>query len=149
MTAAAGYAYFEVGGSEARSPDADVGVHAWGPSLAAAFAQAALGLLALAVAPDDVCAVERREVRAQGTSPETRLVNWVNECLYVHEIEGFVASAVEVDVCDTHMVHGVLHGEELDRSRHRVRRSVKTATLRGAEVSEHDGRCDVRVVVEV
>src|SRR5688572_10567991 len=99
----AGYDYFQA--------DATVGGHASGDTAALAFAQAALGVLALAVAPDDVTASERREVRAQGGSVEERLVNWINECLYVHEIEGFVVRSVHVDVCGGTVVHGFLHGE--------------------------------------
>lgn len=68
--------------------EADVGVRAWGPTRAEAFAQAALGVMALTVLPDEVEARESREVRAQAESPEALLVAWVNECLYVHEIEG-------------------------------------------------------------
>src|SRR2546427_5439748 len=76
--------------------DADVGVRAWGPTRAEAFAQAALGVFALIVAPDEVEEREHREVRAQAESPETLLVTWINECLYVHEIEGFVVHRVAV-----------------------------------------------------
>src|SRR2546425_11413885 len=59
-------------------------------------AQAALGVFALIVSPDEVDEREHREVRAQADSPETLLVNWINECLYVHEIEGFVAHRITV-----------------------------------------------------
>ena len=100
--------------------DADVGVRAWGPTRAEAFAQAALGVFALIVSPDEVDEREYREVRAQADSPETLLVNWINECLYVHEIEGFVAHRITVlRVSDT-LAHGVVHGEEFDAWRRRL-----------------------------
>src|SRR2546422_10487509 len=77
------------------------------PTRAEAFAQAALGVFALIVSPDEVDEREHREVRAQADSPETLLVNWINECLYVHEIEGFVAHRITVlRVSDT-LAHGV------------------------------------------
>src|SRR2546426_2673056 len=91
--------------------DADVGVRAWGPTRAEAFAQAALGVFALIVSPDEVEEREHREVRAQARSPETLLVSWINECLYVHEIEGFVVHRVAVLSASDTLVHGVLHGE--------------------------------------
>jgi SHS2 domain-containing protein len=141
VTADAGYEYFEV--------EADVGVHAWGPSAGEAFAQAALGVLALTVDPSDVEASERREVRAQGESREALLVNFINECLYVHEIEGIVVRTVEVDVCEEHLAHGILHGEEIDRSRHRLGTVVKAATLHRVQVTVDEGRWAVRVVVDV
>src|SRR2546422_10229892 len=68
-----------VAGWEQFDVDADVGVRAWGPTRAEAFAQAALGVFALIVSPDEVDEREHREVRAQADSPETLLVNWINE----------------------------------------------------------------------
>lgn len=137
----AGWEHFET--------EADVGVRAWGSTRAEAFAQAALGVFALIVDPGEVEERERREVRAQGDSPERLLASWINECLYVHEIEGFVVRRVEVDACTPALVHGVLHGEEMDAGRHRFGTIVKAATLHRLVVADQDGRHEVRVIVDV
>ncbi len=129
--------------------EADVGVRAWGPTRGEAFAQAALGVLALIVAADEVEAREARAVRAQAEAPEPLLVAWVNECLYVHEIEGFVVRRVEVLACGDTVVHGVLHGEPLDPRRHRLGTVVKAATLHRTSVAERDGRHEVALIVDV
>jgi SHS2 domain-containing protein len=129
--------------------EADVGVHAWGPTRAEAFARAAEGVFALIVAPTTVTTTESREARAQGGSPEALLVNWLNECLYVYEIEGFAVARVEVDTCRDDLVHGVLHGEPLDPARHPLGTIVKAATHHQVEVRGTPGRVDVRVVVDV
>src|SRR6266542_2431080 len=125
MTASAGYDYFDV--------EADVGVRAWGPDRAEAFAQAALGVLALGVVPSGVQPRETRDVRAQGAVLEELLVAWINECVYVHEIEGF----------------GVLHGEELDPRRHRLGTVVKGVTHHHVSVAETATGCEVLVIVDV
>jgi SHS2 domain-containing protein len=138
---AAGYAYFE------EAPE--VGVRAWAPTLAGAFAQAAQGVLALGVEPDGVALVEVREVRAQGDTPEALVVNWVNECLYVHEIEGFAAREVEVDHLGASLVHGLLRGEALDPARHRLGTPVKGATLHRVGVIQGEEGVEVRLIVEV
>ena len=137
----AGWEHFET--------EADVGVHAWAPTRAGAFAQAALGVFALIVRPDEVEEREHREVRAQADSPERLLVGWINECLYVHEIEGFVVRRVEVDTCTETVVHGVLHGEEVDTARHQLGTIVKAATLHRVSVTESGGRHEARVIVDV
>ena len=139
--APAGYRYFDV--------EADVGVAAWAPSLAEAFAEAALGVLALIVAPDSIESRQTREVRAQGESPEELLVNWINECLYVHEIEGFVARRVEVTALGGGRVHGLLHGEELDTRRHHLGTVVKAATFHRVAVRDAGGRAETSLVVDV
>jgi len=137
----AGWEHFET--------EADVGVHAWGATRADAFAQASLGVFALIVRPEEVAEREHREVRAQADSPERLLVGWINECLYVHEIEGFVVRRVEVDTCTETVVHGVLHGEEVDTGRHQLGTIVKAATLHQVVVHESAGRHEVRVIVDV
>jgi SHS2 domain-containing protein len=129
--------------------EADVGVHAWGASRAEAFARAAEGMFALIVSAAEVATLETREARAQAETPEALLVNWLNECLYVHEIEGFAVARVDVDTCREGLVHGILHGEPLDPARHRLGTIVKAATHHQAEVREHADRVDVRVVVDV
>ena len=86
------YEYFET--------DADIGVIGRGLTAAEAFAQTALGIFALIVEPDEVEEREQREVRAHGDSLEGLLVAWINECLYVHDVEGFVARRIEIAVFD-------------------------------------------------
>ncbi len=137
----AGYEQFEV--------EADVGIRAWGPTRAEAFAQAAQGVLSLVCDPASVTARETREIRAQADGPETLLVAWIDECLYVHEVEGFVASRVEVTACSDTVAHGRLSGEPLDAARHRLGTVVKAATLHGVSVGVRDGRHEVRIVVDV
>ncbi len=137
----AGHAYFDV--------EADVGITAWGPTIAEAFAEAAAGALAIAVARDGVEEREVREVRAQGRSPEDLLVAWVNECLYVHEIEGFAVARVEVVGLEEGLVHGRLHGEPTDPGRHRVGTVVKGATLHQLSMTVSPGRADVQLIVDV
>jgi len=129
--------------------EADVGIRAWGPSRAAAFAEAAAGVLALSVDPASVEEREQREVRAQADGPETLLVAWVDECLYVHEIEGFVVRRVTITECSDSVVHGQLLGEPLDPGRHRLGTVVKAATLHRVSVQAREGRHEVSVIVDV
>lgn len=141
MSLSAGYEYFDVA--------ADVGVRAWGSTLGEAFAQAALGVFALTIAPDGVEEREPREVRAQGDSLESLLVSWINECLYVHEIESFAVHRVEVTTLTPALVHGVLHGEEIDATRHRRGTVVKAATYHEVAVRQGPERVEVSVIVDV
>ena len=136
-----GWDHFEV--------EADVGVRAWGGTRAAAFAQAALGVLALIVEPASVSSRESREVRAQAETPEGLLAAWIDECLYVHEIEGFVACDVEVGDCTDTVAHGRLLGEPIDPARHRLGTVVKGATLHRISVATDGARHEVRIIVDV
>jgi SHS2 domain-containing protein len=136
-------------GWEHFSVEPDVGVRGWARSRGEAFAQVTLGMFALLVAPEQIRPAEQREVRAQAATPERLLAAWIDECVYVHEIEGFVARAVEMTVCSDTLAHGVLHGEPLDPARHRVSVGVKGAAPQGARVDVHDDVHEARIVVRV
>jgi SHS2 domain-containing protein len=136
-----GWEHFEV--------EADVGVRGWGASRAEAFAQVTLGVFALIVPVQSVQPGERREVRAQADSAEALLVAWIDECLYVHDIEGFVVRAVELSVCTDTLAHGLLHGEILDPARHRSGTVVKGATYHHVGVALRQGVWEAQVIVDV
>jgi SHS2 domain-containing protein len=88
----------------------------------AAFAQAALTIGAEAFDPEAIEEREVREVRAHGPTPEALFVHWINECLYVHEVEGFAWRRIDFAVFDTEpragaepmRLHSLLHGESLE-----------------------------------
>jgi SHS2 domain-containing protein len=138
---AEGYEYFDVA--------ADVGVRAWGRDLSACLRQCALGVFNLIVPTDAVQAVERREVAARGMSVEALLVNWLNECLYVHDIEGFVVRDVTAPAITSAGVHGILHGEPVDPARHPRGTVVKAATFHGLEVVETPLEVRAQVVLDI
>jgi SHS2 domain-containing protein len=124
-------------------------VRGWGESRAAAVAQATLGVFALLVDPAEVDAREVREIRAQADGPETLLVSWVDECLYVHDIEGFVVHAVEVMAFTDTLAHGVLKGEPLDPGRHHLGTVVKGATYHAVTLTVREGVHEARIIVDV
>jgi SHS2 domain-containing protein len=128
---------------------ADVGVHAWGETLAGCLRQCALGVFDLIVPTRAVEPVETREVAARGAAVETLLVNWLNECLYVHELEGFVVCDVAMPEVSGTSVHSVLRGEPLDPARHPRGTVVKAATFHGLEVVQQPGRVSARVVLDI
>ena len=96
-----------------------------GATLQQAFIEAALRVFALAVDPAVVRPREVREVRAHGFSLGALLGQWIAECSYVHEIEGFACHAIEFAVFDvepaaggeTMRLHAFLHGEAVSPER--------------------------------
>ena len=139
--AAEGYEYFDVA--------ADVGVLAWGPSLPGCFRQCALAVFNLIVPTGEVEPAETREVAARGVAIEALLVNWLNECLYVHDLEGFVVRDVEAPQVTATGIHCVLHGEPVDPARHPRGTVVKAATFHGLEVVETPGCVRARVILDI
>jgi SHS2 domain-containing protein len=120
-----------------------------GPTLQEAFAQVGLGVLALAVDPASVEERETRAVRAHGVDPVDLLVNWLNECLYVLDVEGFVARRVEFVTFVPHRaalggepmrLHCLLHGEEVEAARHNSTPPLGAFSTKDAAIIEsHEG----------
>jgi SHS2 domain-containing protein len=136
-----GYEYFDV--------EADVGVAAWGVDLPGCLRQCALGVFNLIVPTEAVRAAETREVAARGASLEALLVDWLNECLYLHDLEGFVVSDVERPAVSATGLHARLHGEAVDPGRHPRGTVVKAATFHGLELREGPERVSARVVLDI
>jgi SHS2 domain-containing protein len=136
-----GFDHFEVA--------ADVGVWAWGTTLADAFRQCALGVFHLIVERDQVSSTEHREVRATGESRESLLVNWINELLYLQDIEGFLVKTVTLPIFGEGQLHSVLGGEILDPERHRPGIIVKAATFHELSIHESDAGWDIKIILDV
>ena len=128
-----------------------------GASLPEAFAQVALGVFALLADPASVEERDAREVRAHGTVPETLLVNWLNECLYVLDVEGFVPRRGEFTIftLDAAVAGGEplrlycrLHGEDRDPARHVSRETVRGIRAEGAAVLAVGDEPEARVVID-
>lgn len=128
-----------------------------GASLPEAFAQVALGVFALLADPASVEERDAREIRAHGTVPETLLVNWLNECLYVLDVEGFVPRRVEFTIfaLDAAAAGGEplrlycrLHGEDRDPARHLWRETVREIRAEGAVVLAGGDESEARVMIE-
>ena len=123
-------------------------LRASGPTLREAFANVALAVLTRAVDPASVEEHEVREVRAHGSSVQSLAANWINECLYVHEVEGFAWRRIEFAVFEAEAraggepmrLHGFLHGEPIDGAAGDVTAVVSadavsvSATDRGYEI---------------
>lgn len=128
-----------------------------GRTLPEAFARIALDLFAAAVDPAAVDETEVREVRAHGPAATALLRRWLEECLYVHEVEGFACRAIEFAVFDQApagggealRLHAFLRGEPVDLSRHRARRVIRGIGRQDIEVESLPDGFRLRATLEL
>ncbi len=135
------------GGYELLSHTADVGIHAWGDSLAEAFAAAALGLAdvlgARAEAPGSP-----RPVRAEAADVEALLVDFLNELVLLHETSEVAFAAVRVTRVDDAEVEAEV--DVVPLAGEPVGTPVKAATYHQLRVDRRpDGGAEVRVFLDV
>ncbi len=137
----AGYAIFGV--------TADKGIRAWGPDLAEAFRQAALGLWSLMVDPATVCPRREVSLTAEAGDREALLVAWLNELLYLYEAHGFVAADCAVRVDTEYALSAMVRGEDVNPDRHVPIGHVKAATYHLLRVAPGARGWEIQAVVDV
>ena len=127
---------------------ADVGIVASGDDLREAFAQAALGLFTLMADMEDVREEEVRSVVVTAPDREALLVAWLNELIYLSEVESILLSCFEIYSMGERELKANCYGEKVNPDRHRLKSGVKAATYHMIQVQEgHPSR--VRVILDV
>lgn len=128
---------------------ADIGVRGAGPTLAAAFEQAARALTAVVTEPDTVHPVQAIDVSCEAPDPELLLVDWLNAIIYATAVRHMLFSSFAVDT-DGHSLRAVARGEAIDISRHQPAVEIKGATFTELKVrQDDDGRWIAQCVVDV
>ena len=106
---------------------ADIGVRGIGPTKEAAFAQAALALVAVMTDPQLVQARETVAVTCEAPDDEVLLVDWLNAVVYEVARCKMLFGQIEVKIVD-HRLQATLKGEQVDVARHQPAVEVKGAT---------------------
>lgn len=124
---------------------ADTGLIAYGYDLAEAFANAAYGLFSIMAELDGVREVESRTVMVSAEDVEGLLFNWLNELIYVFEVENRLLKRFDITEFDGRQLKAVCWGDKYNPSRHQLKLGVKSATYHMLKVDKNK----VRVIFDV
>jgi SHS2 domain-containing protein len=124
-----------------------MGLVAYGKSLAEAFANAAYGLFSLIVEPNKVKEKESRKVMVQAQDAESLLFNWINELIYIFEVERLLFKSFDITDFTGQSLEATCGGEKYDPSRHQLKTGVKSATYHMLKVDGEKNR--VQVIFDV
>ncbi len=126
-------------------------------TLEEALAETALAVFAMAVDPASIEERDARVVRAHGADTADLVVNWLGECLYVLDVEGFAPRRIELLAATVSQsssggepmrLHCLLHGEEIDRERHDPA-ELGSIDRASASVKANDGIVEIRVQIRL
>ncbi len=127
----------------------DIGLHAWGTSLAEAFEEAALALTA-AVTAAEVAPLLAVEVICDAPDIELLLVDWLNAVVYEMATRRMVFGRFAVSIAPGPRLCGTMWGEPVDSTRHAPAVEPKGATCSGLRVEEWaDGSWTAGCTVDV
>ena len=107
---------------------ADVGFEAWGATRDEVFVNAARALISLIVDLEGITPREEVRLEIHGPDPESVLVNWLSELLYLHDAEAWLFREFEIQRLHNNSLSALARGEKLNRSRHQIKLLVKAIT---------------------
>lgn len=113
---------------------ADVGLKAYGQTLLELFVNAARGMIALALEPQEVRPSECRKLSARGEDLEELLVHFLSEILYAVDAEGWQFSEFRIQKLEPTLIEAEGWGKQAERSAHR-RVAVKAVTYHQVSVT--------------
>lgn len=133
---------------------ADAGVVAWASTPAGAFAMAARGMFEIVLGEDPenwVGAGEPAELRveAEGSGWADLLVNWLAELIYLFDVEGFVPTHVEFDLCEPPACAAGVRGITLENPGDTYGTAIKAVTYHQLEVHVTPERTELRVIFDI
>lgn len=126
---------------------ADIGLVAYGRSVAEAFANAAYGLFSIIAELKTVKETESRQVALNEDDTEALLFEWLNRLIYFFDVETLLFKRFEISDFAERRLKATCYGEKYDPSRHHLKIGVKSATYHMLKVDR--GKNQVRVIFDV
>jgi SHS2 domain-containing protein len=124
---------------------ADLALKVHGHSLEEIFDNAARGMFSLMADLDDLAPSVSREVHLEAPDRESLLVDWLNELLYLHEVEEEIYSRFEIETLSSTTLSATVWGAKMEASK----LTVKAATFHDLEIRETEDGYLTTIVFDV
>jgi len=115
----------------------EIGIIAYGKTQREIYENAAFGMFSLMADLDKVTPKQIIGVRVMGENPQSLLVNWLNELVFLEDskkmlfrkftVKQLSGTALEAEVC----------GEKIDLKTHQLHRPIKAATYSQLQLDEN------------
>ena len=107
---------------------ADIGIIAYGKDKGEVFVNAAYGMFSLVIELEGVADEACYNIEVSADDEESLLVTWLNEILYLFDVEGVIFKRFEVVELEECRLQANAYGEKFDPSRHELKMQIKAAT---------------------
>lgn len=126
---------------------ADIGLTAYGRTLAEAFANAAYGMFSIITELRAVKEIESRQLEISEQDLEALLFEWLNSLIYFFDVEMLLFKRFDISDLGEKQLRAVCHGERYHPSRHQLKMGVKSATYHMLKVDRE--KSEVRVIFDI
>jgi SHS2 domain-containing protein len=128
---------------------ADIGLHAYGRTLAELFVNTARGMESLMVPPEQVRAITGRQISVEGHDEVSLLIAWLNELIFLFDTEYLLFCDFAIDTISATRLTARAVGEPYDAQRHELSSAIKAATWHQAAVTANDEGYSARVIFDI
>lgn len=126
---------------------ADVGLIAYGSTLAEAFGNAAYGMFSIIAELETVTESQSRQLEVNNNDLEGLLFEWLNRLLYYFDVEMLLFKRFEINTLSENRLKAICYGEQYDPSRHQLKTGVKSATYHMLKVDRQKN--EVQVILDI
>ncbi len=128
---------------------ADIGLIIYGEDLKVLFENAGEAFFHLITDLKRVRPREERRIELKGESLERLMVDWLNELLYLHEVENLLFKTFWVEAVSEEGLKARVRGEGFEAGRHVIKTGVKAVTHHQIQVKKEDGGWRAQVIVDL
>jgi len=128
---------------------ADIGIIAYGTDIKQIFANAALGLFSLMAKLDDIKEDAQRDLVLSAEDEEVLLVEWLNELIYIFDVEHIVFKRFEIDKLSGNQIKARCFGQKIKPGQHKLKREIKAATYHMLRISKTNSNYEVQVIFDI
>jgi SHS2 domain-containing protein len=116
---------------------ADVGIRAWGSTLAESFENAAKGMFAIITNNSKINGIGEYKIILDADNAEQLLVDWLSELLFLNTAKNLVFGKFKVKL-DKEYKHleATIAGEEYDKKKHGYGTEIKAVTYHMLKIEE-------------
>ena len=116
---------------------ADVGVKAYGKTVAEAFEHAAEGMFDIITDESTIDPVGQYDIQLEAPDLELLLVDWLSKLLFLNDAENLVFGKFQV-IIDANRLSARVFGEKYNKKKHKMGVEIKAVTYHILQVNKKD-----------
>ncbi len=128
---------------------ADIGIVSYGTDIKQVFSNAALGLFSLITELDGIKENLHREIKISSQDVESLLVEWLNELIYIFDVEHIVFKRFEFDDINDSKLKARCFGDKINPKQQKIKREVKAATYHMIAINKENNGYKAQVIFDI
>ena len=130
---------------------ADIGMKAWGESMARMFENAAKGMFSIIfdIADAEPTRTMKLDLDQKEENAEQMLVDWLSELLYILDTQDLVPTSFRVTHLDGEHLEAEISGNPFNKEIHRYKTEVKSVTYHMLEIGRENDKYFGRILFDI